>query len=356
MEERFLERISPSSAEVLRLCFLRMYLSRTGAGPRLTGPQARLGSAVHQLLAYAAAGGFKGVDSGAGLGQDFSDLWETAITEQQGQMHAAKEDYFGPLREWRTYESLRAQTLRACRDLAADASQSLHVEQQFSARGGTATGTPDRLAVEPDGLVIEDFKTGEILESEVHGERDVLKSSYRRQILFYAALVAESLGSWPVRGRVVGITGETQSVDVQPGEAEAVMNGSLELMKAYNSRLAAATEPEQLASPGPEPCGLCPYQVRCEPFWENAQQDWDMQPSIQGTLERLSRSENGLFALAIAVEKGTLAPNSYVAGQLDPERFPELEGLQPGMNVRITKMKTRGKGLIPGLYTAMQVL
>ncbi|MGI8551950.1 MAG: PD-(D/E)XK nuclease family protein [Dehalococcoidia bacterium] len=355
MEAEPLRRVSPSLAEALRLCFLRVLLGRERRGQVAGGgPPARIGVAAHRVLAESAQGRFVGL-SGVTFEQAFASSWDEAIGTEEAVMRAAGESHFGMLRHWRSYESVRALVRRAAREIALPGTERQFIEREFTAHGGVLYGRPDRVIWGQDGIVIEDFKTGAIYEID-EGEDVKLKASYRRQVLLYAAMVAAELGQWPERGRIVALSGEVEELAIDRAEASDTVAQAVDLLNSFNERLRQAKDPNELGEPSEQACSSCAYQAWCEPHWSAATPEWKAYVSIEGPVEVKQLSKNGLGALRISASRGTLVDGRYVAGQLDPLRFREINRAEPGIVVRLTKLRTHGTNFTAGWFTGIRVL
>lgn len=345
--------VSPSLAELLRLCALRAGLARvqSASGLVLGNPKAWLGTAYHEVLA--AVGKHAGAASAI-------DVWEQAIHEQHERAKAHPLDRrFGPPNRWPGYHLVRAIALMRAqqvvdeRDSGATYAGALpggyvapsdgH-ERRLTAAGGRLVGRPDLLR---DDAVI-DYKTGDVFE---HGEDDVVKASYIRQLQLYAFLVMESTGRWPARGVLLPMEGFPVEIMLDPTDCERVAAEALGLLDQYNSAVSGAVGVLDLATPSPETCRWCPFQLVCPPFWGAADRSWSEHlrtASVGGPASSAPVPIHGGTALALQlnVEEGTEATDTAVLAPLQPPTHPILPQVQPGTRVRVVGLARRADGTL----------
>lgn len=347
--------VSPSLAEVLRLCPLRAGLSRLeGASQYVLGqPKAWLGIAYHAVLEESSR-----PTSDANR---FEAAWLAAIEAQRERALAHPLDRrFGPPERWPGYHLVHAMALMRAREAAVSV-QSLAPlsssrerktgrEQWLSASGGRLVGKPDLIR---DDAVI-DYKTGDIYED---GESKVARASYVRQLQIYAFLVRECSGKWPRRGVLLPMEGSPLAVDLEPGTCENVATEALQLLDKYNFQIQVAGDPVKLANPSPEGCRWCPYQVLCPAFW-TASVPSTSEPSGPATVGGLALSQpqpihgGAAFALSLFVDEGTGPIGEVVLAPLRPEIHASLAPIQVGQHVRVTGLMRRADGsVVPSART-----
>jgi hypothetical protein len=345
-----LKRLSPTLAERLRQCFLQVYWGASSSGTYNPGPPARLGLVVHDVLSEASGGQFKKL-TGDAFEQEFVKLWDASLSKQQRDFDSNAGVETINLRHWRTYETLRANTRRVIQEINESTYVDQFVEHDFQGRGGLIHGTPDRVVVMEKETRVEDYKTGAIYDSEAEGFQR-LKESYRRQVLFYAALVGESLGHWPNRARIIGLTSSIEDLEINQSEADEVIEESLALFRLFNARVQQVGEAQDLATPNEHACSLCTYQSTCVPHWRAVRAGWTSYISLSGTVESVQHAGNW-SGLWLSVQNGTVEPGSYLVARLDRKRFALLDQIQVGGALRITNLRVQGKGFVPGWATTI---
>lgn len=221
LQLRTIEAVSPTLAEVLRLCKLRAGLSRAANANKyiLGNPKAWLGTAYHAVMEAVGAGQVDGIE------ERVRRLWEASVHleyERARGHHLDKR--FGPPGSWPGYHIVAAMALIRAKELARVGNQSECSERarmpivalrvkKFSAANGRIMGYPD--IVRPCEVV--DFRSGDIFEDE---SQEQFKHSYVRQLRIYGLLVRESLGWWPHRGVLLPIIGSPVMLDLEPRSCE----------------------------------------------------------------------------------------------------------------------------------------
>lgn len=359
LELTSISTVSPSLAEVLRLCALRAGLSRVeGAGPFVLGnPKAWLGSAYHEVLASA------GVHSSTNAGSAHETAWARAISCQyeRARLHPL-DRRFGTPERWPGYHLVRAIALLRAREIAStlrspgpsgilQGTRSSR-EQWLSGAGGRLVGRPDLLR---DNVVI-DYKTGDVHE---HEDSKVAKASYVRQLQIYAFLVSESTGTWPTRGVLVPMEGLPLEIELEPAACERIAEDALELMDCYNRQVRVEGAATGLASPSPEACRWCPYQMLCPAFWEAADDSWTqllgMVAAGGPALAPPRPIHSGVaVALSMSSEAGTTPRGAVELAPLSPDIHPVLGQIHAGTRISVTGLARRADGsVVPTVRTVI---
>ncbi|MDE0163340.1 MAG: PD-(D/E)XK nuclease family protein [Acidimicrobiaceae bacterium] len=113
-------------------------------------------------------------------------------------------------------------------------------------------GVVDRLEREADGLVVSDYKSGRAPTARYAPAR-------LRQVLLYAAAIAEETGEQPVRAQLLYLGQKTVATASTPDET----GGVVEQLKSTWDAIADACEVDDFAArPGPL-CGYCSYAEHC---------------------------------------------------------------------------------------------
>ncbi len=226
--------VRPSLAELLRTCALRAGLSRVREAKKfvLGNPRAWLGSAYHEVLAEA------GMDK---TDVTPAEVWDKAVDarHERAQTHPL-DRRFSALDRWPGYHMIRAMAFLRAQEVldrggteasrgrtrpSADSTPSLGHERLIAAADGRLVGRPDLIR---DDAVI-DYKTGGIFE---HGEGNVVRASYVRQLQLYAFLAKESSGRWPTRGVLRPMRGLPAEIDLRPADCERTAAEALELLES----------------------------------------------------------------------------------------------------------------------------
>lgn len=348
--------VSPSLAEVLRLCPLRAGLSRAdGAGHFVLGqPKAWLGTAYHSVLEDAV---------GADGPPTHEAAWVAAINRQHDRARQHPLDQrFGPPERWPGYHLVRAMALLRAQEIAGasqNTGQSGAAKVGQAAREQWLSGANGRLVGRPDlvrGDAVIEYKTGDIHEQ---GDSSAAKASYVRQLQIYAFLVKERTGRWPTRGVLLPMEGPPLELELEPVACERAAAEAVTLLDQYNRKVEAGVAPSSLASPSPDACRWCPYPVLCSGFWAAAGESWSDQigsAAIGGFAPEAPRPIHGgaALALSLAAEEGTVPHGEVMLAPLNPGVHRSLAQIKAGNRVRVTGLARRADGSVtPTLRTVV---
>lgn len=303
-----LDRTGPTLWSHMRLCALRgtFAASRSTESFVLHDPRAWLGTAFHKVMEAAAQPGA----TDAVLEQ----VWTAAVAEAAtaARSHPLDARYATPGR-WPGYFLVRQRAISSAQRVVAANSGSqrraprgggVSAERLLLARGGRLAGRPDRF----DGRVLTEYKSS-IPDAAWHGAEAVIEG-FRRQLRLYAAIIAEALGRWPERGRVVAASGQAMDVPLEPAACEAEASDALAALDSLNQRLASGVPPGTLARPGEEACASCPFQVLCPAFWPwlaTAGSSGLPETAAAAVLDRIELGQDGdLYTAYLAVHQPSM--------------------------------------------------
>ena len=333
--------LSPSGYQTLLACGLRYVWEESREPPRLPGsPAARLGTAVHDLLARA----------GRGLLPPDPILvrqaWREAVEAVEGRMRQSWLDRpFVPLRtRVRNYEETRVAAVRLAVSVAAarrptprpggvePGAGGLPPEARLTSADGTVSGRIDVALWTPDGAVIRDYKTGDVLDDTEGGGRDT-KAGYQLQLKLYAALYADARKAWPVGLELVTLAGETTPVPFTQAECVALFDEArsqaVDLWRRVGEVRAGRVAIKTLATPG-EACQWCQYRPVCPVYrpWSESQPPIDLWArDVWGTVRGVSTTRRNLAVVELDAPSG---PLHLIDLDPTPDRNPALAGLSPG--------------------------
>lgn len=224
-------------------------------------------------------------------------------------------------------------------------------EKNLSAMDGKLIGKPD--VVLPGE--IRDYKSGSILEETADGSQ-IVKQAYVRQLQLYGSLVHATSGQCPVKGKLLPMQGEAVEIELAPNTCQAAAEEAVDMLNAFNERLACVSGPNDLATPSPHTCRWCQFKATCPAFWANVDDSWagDLcSVAVRGHLASLpARIHNGrACSLAVEVVNGTVPAGSLTIAPLDAT-VHELDHLRLGDFVRILNLyKRSGAQLAPRAAT-----
>jgi len=326
-----LEYVSPSRVAKLEACFLQVVFDATPRyrGKKFLGPRARLGAACHALLARITRGELAGIPR-AEWRSKLEHLWNEEIAEEERlSQESPLEEHFGPARRWPGYAIQKARAMRKAQVILERRLQARSwtgrtwAERSYQAYQGRLRGRADVVYWSGEYAEIQDYKTGSIYERQEQGD-NVLKSHYRKQILLYAAMRHDSTGIWPASGHIVSLTGDRESVDIDPAESEREVEVALELLERFNAQVSREHNSYALTSPSPEACRFCGYKAYCEPFWIRVSSDWGCSKNVavDGLVIGVLTHVMADWTIQIQVRRGNVHQGVY---QVCGSRRVELE-------------------------------
>jgi hypothetical protein len=344
--------ISPSLAEALRNCPLQAALSCIPSLRRfvLGNPRAWLGTAYHEVLEKL----WRPVEEDLTVDELVEHLWSRAIETimEQASGHPLDRRFSEP-EKWPGYYLARACVqVRAEQALAelprereagspcGSAKAETMRERELSAMGGRLFGKPD--VVLPDE--IHDYKSGSMFEEASDGSH-VIKQRYVRQLRLYGHLVHATGGQCPSKGKLLPMQGETVEINLDPDTCQAAAEEAVNLLDAFNERLATASGPTNLATPSPGACRWCQFKAICPAFWASVDEQWAGDLGSAAVRGHLASSpamihNGGAFSLAVEVMGGTVSAGELTIAPLNTT-VHELDHLRQGDGIRIVNLYQR---------------
>ena len=337
---RPLRSIAPTSFTELRECALKSVWRLSGNPPLLPrSPKARVGTVAHRLISEAGQGLHKA--EGATIGS----RWDELIALANGEIGSSLlERHLNPLTQ--SAPDIAVRRIRATRkalDIAsAFRTPQLEGERPTSYRrygheiriqstDGIVKGTIDVVTVGVGtGAIIQDYKSGSILESDSESEYRP-KESYQVQLKMYAGLYAETYGEWPVSLELVPLSGITTEVPFTRSECSNLLAEAKAALRATNEAIAnhpSDSLPSLLASPSPRACAFCQYRPACESYRlvtsRSDSEGWPL--DVSGTVVSVRQLGNSKLMLEIATAGGPVK----IPGLTPGDRHPALQALKPG--------------------------
>ena len=130
-------------------------------------------------------------------------------------------------------------------------------------RGVPFRGYIDRVDESPEGLVVNDYKSGKPNSQEwIDQSRRHVEDKHLFQVMLYSAAITEETGAFPAKARVLYI-GEQRQVSEEPVTEEKLTDVTSQLLNTWD---ALATDLRRRKfDPNPSPlCGWCPFVSHCE--------------------------------------------------------------------------------------------
>lgn len=344
-------RVSPSRYTAMQACLLREVWTASGNDPLLPpSPSAELGSIAHRILEAAGRDELQGAVS-----EGIAEKWKALVSEAEVRMKLS------PLRRYqvplsRSIPDFQVRRLRACSravEIARDACRdtirppgqshrTAGFELWVESDDGEVGGFIDRAIETSEGVVLSDYKSGAVLESEYEEGPGEIKKAYRIQMLLYAALYKHRTGSWPIRLEVIPLQGAPLEVPFDPREAEHLLQEAKMFLRSANKRIAAVqvgmSDATELAAAQPEHCRLCLFRPACMAYWLARQRNeagkWPA--DVRGVLEESARLRNGKICLRIRVTDSPSIYSRTVRGVTDSvDRHPLLAGIFIGTCIAV---------------------
>jgi RecB family exonuclease len=352
-----LKRLSPSRFQSLKDCALRQVWTAQGELGQLPAtPAARLGSAIHRLLEEAGKGMFRET-GGVAVEQRWGELEadaESAMRNSWLERHLVPLKSAVPDYEVRTLRALqRAREITLA--LPAEAAHPRGRQHQgrelwVATPDGFIGGYIDQVDPTPDGPVLRDYKSGQILEGPPARGDGRAKLQYEVQLKLYAALYQSTTGVWPVRLELVSLQGPAHEVAFTPYACQELLRQAREAVLKINAMI-TDNPPEvaeaMLASPSPGSCRYCLFRPSCAAYRDARERGCpeDGWPEdVWGIVGEKRALGNG--KLLLSIQTGSAGATLAVIRGLSasPGRHPALPSLSPGDVVCAFGLKGEARG------------
>ncbi len=133
-------------------------------------------------------------------------------------------------------------------------------------------GIPDRVTFVDNGFYVFDIKTGHAVEK--------ISTSYRRQLLLYAHLVAKHTGLEPLAVALIRAGGDVIWEEITTADINDCVADVTKYIEKYSK--VAKVDPLSLATPSPDTCRFCDYKAICKAFWEDQDPEWEEHRGVVG--------------------------------------------------------------------------
>ena len=250
-----------------------------------------------------------------------------------------------PLTRWRKYYRKRAQTIRRFEEIVASRGMSetqiVAIERKFDNFTDGFTGKPDLILRKENGLVIIDYKSTELSDDLENREERI--ESWQQQILFYASIVKEEFGEWPVGGEIRLLNKATiPPISIDPTEAKIVLKEAQALKEKFNANVEAGVPPSALAQYSVDNCGFCKFKGACNTFWEENPQPipgTDDYGCLSGQVLKVTTGKNGKGSIIIRSDRSDGNLQEWQISNLSADQFGNLEELKQGTFIRLIDLK-----------------
>lgn len=290
-----IERVSPSLANQLQACELRVAFSRDANYKHLRRPSTYsvLGEVAHAVSEAAhKTVGHEGDLTGARVWLE--QRWDDEVEKKASKLKEAWSPAVPPPPvEWPGYNLTRARTLRLGARLMAERVPATGAEQV----AGTGTeidledstsglyGRADRIERSGGSTRIVDLKSG-LRQGEPTKDQ-------RRQLLLYAVLAQRANGTWPSEIAIEDASGAQMSIEFDPEAAEEALAEALDAVDLFNEHI-TTVDFRTTAAPEADRCRWCAFRVVCGPYWQELRSDWGHRSAF-GTVDSAGTSPQGGF-------------------------------------------------------------
>lgn len=350
---RPLTHLSPSRYVSLKQCTLSGVLA-ANATPILLplAPSSRLGTAIHRLLEEASAG-----QLGHSSEKALRSRWDDLIGDVEREMlQSWLERHLVPLRSSaRDFEVRRIHAFELAHRLAVTAGYSTEVsafgrhgfgnEVWVQSKSGLVRGRIDAVRRTVDGIVIRDYKTGNVYQPD--GQPGTLKKEHEVQLQIYGALYAETFGEWPSRFEVATLSGEVLPLPVDPKECKQLLSSAESELRRLNQIIDKESDPstdsqlgETLARPNPSACAHCAFRPACAAYQQTRASDTEgnWPEDLFGELQDMRRLANGKLLLIVCADSHC-STATVRALSADPFRHPGICSIQSGDRVSVFNLR-----------------
>ena len=265
------KRISPTQVEIARACPLQAVLNSLSPNICCALPSSSaaryVGSAFHGLIESVRRG-----QAGAPpISERLPEIWNAQIDAAEEQAKLNGDECWLPLRD--SYASFERSRLRA---FALALSQTVTpvttgvgpgvTETFLESRDGLVAGRLDAIDTRDSQVVLRDFKSG--LVTTPDGQ---LKSSYRLQMILYAALYFEDRGNWPDHLELVDRSGQNHEIPFSQEEATSALSDAKEVLKGITDGLTEGNSLSDssiadMANPSDQNCRFCQHRPSCKRY------------------------------------------------------------------------------------------
>ncbi len=329
--------LSPTLSATLKQCQLRAGLRQVRAQQTTrSSTAALLGTISHRVLENA-----RSMNKNEDLRAQVEIMWDNTVGKVEEQLQTSPlDEYLLPISRWKKYFLLRERTIRRCVEIASShvisENQVVASERKFDSFKYGFTGKPDLVLRREDGLVIIDYKSGELPDDSEDREEKI--SLWQQQVLFYAAIVKEEFGEWPVDGEIRLLNNEIIPIQIDQQNAEALIEETQTVKANYNEKIAAGVSHSELAQYSEDNCLFCEYKGACNTFWENTPQPipgTDKYGCLSGMVKNITTTKKGSGRLVIASENTVEASQQWEITNLHIKQFVNLKELKQGDFVRL---------------------
>ena len=335
-------KISPSFVGELDNCGLRYaWQISKEPGQLPLSPKVRLGTIIHRI--------YNSASKGEITIANFSQIWTTEVKKEEDKMSSSwLERNFVPLiKSVSEFELKRVQTLNYISRISEkthnpapfNSNNSIEPEKYLSSENWKLSGQIDAIITTEHGTIIRDYKTGKVYEDSEEGE--VLKNSYKNQLMLYAFLYKQERNEWPIKLEIVTSQGEVIDIPYEKSDCENLAQNSLTKLKNLAEKIESLQEDPsrimELGNPG-DTCTWCQYRPSCPAYKDfrkkNAYPEGTNRFDLWGTFNGQKKSRAPFIVLELKIEGKLISVQD-----LNPTLYPILDKLTEKDSVGIFNAK-----------------
>lgn len=344
---RPITKVSPTLLATLQQCQLQAGLSQARAQRTTRSSTATLlGTIVHRVLEKAREINSESED----LRAQAEAMWDKTVeVVKEGLQTSPLNRNLLPIKKWKKYFLSRERTIRRCEEIASSRGMSetqvVARERKFDNVKNGFTGKPDLILRKENGLVIIDYKSTELSDDLENRKKKI--ESWQQQILFYASLVREEFGEWPVGGEIRLLNKEVISVPIDPQKVNALRVEAQTLKEDYNAKVEMGVSHSELAQYSVDNCSFCEFKGSCNTFWrENPQPipGTDDYGCLSGRVLKLAGSAKNRYSIVLASENSDGSSQEWEVSNLSTDQFGNLEELKQGTLIRLLDFRIDSDG------------
>ena len=335
-------KLSPTMFDTLKQCSLQAGLRQVRAQQTTrSSTAALLGILAHRVLEKA---GTVNRDS-----KDFRTqaeaIWDKTVEQMEKDLQSSPRDkHLLPISKWKKYYLRREYTICRYEEIVLSHgisdTQVIARERKFESVRYGFTGKPDLVLRRPEGLVIIDYKSGELPDDVQEREKRI--ASWQQQILFYAPIIKEEFGELPVDGELRLLNNKVIHTPIDLQKVETLVEEAQALKGNYNAKIAAGVSLSELAQYSVDNCKLCEFKGACNTFWEENPQPIpgiDEYGCLSGRVLKVTTGKSRRGSIVIRYEKSDGNFQEWQISNLSVEQFGNLEELKQGTFVRLLNFK-----------------
>ena len=339
---RSISIISPTLFATLKQCQLKAGLLQAKAQHTTRNSKAALlGTISHRVLEKARTVNKNSED----LRTQAETIWDKTVDETEKELQTSPlNKNLLPITRWKKYYLLRARTIRRFEEIVSSQGMSetqvVASERKFDNVTDGFTGKPDLILRRDNGLVIIDYKSAELSDDSESREKKI--ESWQQQILFYASIIKEEFGEWPVNGEIRLLNKEIISIPIDPQKVKTLSAEAQTLKEDYNRKVEMGVSHSKLAQYSDDNCRFCEFKGSCETFWRKNPQPIpgnDAYGCLSGEVLRLTGGANNRYSMVLAPEKSDRSLQEWEVSNLSTEQFGNLEELKEETLVRLIDFK-----------------